>query len=118
MNNRMLLRIAMAMCSVNVLFALLSMWSVSSARARLNEGLQQAERSIAEVSASAATEIAARKDAVAAAEVRLQAAEKEISALRARVFTSAPQPRRVAVPTGKSDAASDEPVTQPVNPAP
>jgi hypothetical protein len=118
MNNSLLLRAAMALCAVNVLFALLSTWSMSSARSRLNEGLQQAERAVAEVGAKAAAEAAARKEAVAAAEQRLQAAEKEIGTLRARVFPPAPQPRRPTIPLGEPDAAPEESATQPLNPKP
>jgi hypothetical protein len=122
MNNSLLLRAAMALCAVNVLFALLSTWSMSSARARLNEGLQQVDRAVAEVAAKASAETAAettaRKDAVAAAEQRLQAAEKEISTLRARVFPPAPQPRRPTIPSVEPEAAPEESVTPPVNPKP
>jgi uncharacterized protein involved in exopolysaccharide biosynthesis len=119
MNNSLLLRAAMALCAVNALFALLSTWSMSSARTRLNEGLQQADRAVAEVAAKAAAETAAettaRKDAVAAAEQRLQAAEKEIGELRARVFPPAPQPRRPTIPSGEPGAAPEESGTPPVN---
>lgn len=115
MNNSLLLRAAMALCSVNVLFSLLATWSLSSARSRLNEGLQQAERAVGEVAATVAAETAARKDAVAAAEQRLQVAEKEIGALRAMVFPPAPTPTS---PSGKPDPASEDSDTPPVNPKP
>jgi len=118
MNNSLLLRAAMALCAVNVLFALLSTWSISSSRSRLNEGLQQAERAVAEVAATAAAESAARKAAVAVAEQRLQSAEKEIGALRAKVFPPAPTPRRPTIPSGEPDAASEDSATPPVNPKP
>ena len=118
MKNSLLLRAAMALCAVNALFALVSTWSMSSARARLNEGLQQADRAVAEVAAKAAAETTARKDAVAAAEQRLQAAEKEIGELRARVFPPSPQPRRPTIPPGEPGAAPEESGTPPVNPKP
>jgi len=115
MNNSLLLRAAMALCAVNVLFALLSTWSISTIRSQLNEGLQQAERAVAEVAAKAAAETATRQDDVAVAEQRLQAAEKEIGALRARVFPPAPTP---TTPSGKPDAASEDSATPPLNPKP
>jgi len=118
MNNSLLLRAAMALCAVNVLLALLSTWSISTTRSRLNEGLQQADRAVAEVAATAAAETAARKDAVAVAEQRLQVAEKEIGALRARVFPPAPTPRTPTIPPGEPDAASEDSSTPPVNPKP
>jgi len=114
MNNSLLLRAAMALCSVNVLFAVLSTWSMSSARSRLNEGLQQTERAVADITAKLTAETAARKDTLGASDQRLQAAEKEIDALRAKVFPPAPAPRRPTSPSEEPGAASEDSATPPV----
>lgn len=116
MNNSLLLRAAMALCAINVLFGLLSTWSMSSARSRLNEGLRQAERAMTEVAAKAAAETAARKDAIAASDQRLQAAEKEIEAIRAKVFPPAPPPRNPDNPASAPGAPSAESSTPPASP--
>lgn len=108
MNNSLLLRSAAGLCVINVLFAVLSAWSLSSTRSRLNEGLQQADRAVADLAAKSAKEMTTFKDAMSGTEKRVEAVEKETTALRAKVFPPPKAAKRFSNPTDEDDAPSSD----------